>query len=346
MTIKLELQLSLKCALLLVSCRLSFAGTRGGNFQFEFKSQWKCAVRSWRTRFITVMEFDTFFDGFFDEQQPQAESDDDFNGFFDCITEEDDGLFDEQQPQAESDVDFNGFLDCITEEALESKKKSRQPGSHSFKVLQEKKINIEEIKKELTCLQMCCKLCCYLWLNVQIILFCRSQYILLPCYEDRRTWLARKMDDLEIGPGTFAYHVDVLSAERRKCCAKAWRFAYGVPEATHKRAMQNRSNHRQNNKKGKGKGTSAASFFIIWLLAFAQRVGDKLPFGDGPGSCTQIRLPFPNKKMVYNIYKNFERNENITKVDPIIHYSTAVLAWKEDPQAKHIKLENHKRFTR
>ena len=279
---------------------------------------------------------------------------DELDDFFDCALG--------QEITCAGENDFEEFFDnhCInetgenpplmkcppTEETnLSPKRKAKRPKNEkgtTFKVMQEKKINVEEISKELLFFQSCCKLSCYMWMTVQIIMFCRAQYILLPCFEDRRTWLARKMDEMSVGPATFSYSVDVLSSERRKSCAKAWRFAYGVPKTTHKRAMRKRSNHRPNNKKGKGKFDSAATFFIVWLLAFAQRVGDKLPFGDGNGSCTQIRLPFPNKKMVYNIYKNFEMNDNITKVDPIIHYSTAVLAWKEDPQAKHIKLAKHK----
>ena len=80
--------------------------------------------------------------------------------------------------------------------------------------------------------------------------------------------------------------------------------------------------------------------FIAWLLAFADRVGEKIPFGNGINSTVQSRLPFPNKKVVSNIlnYRNFDKTDNVTSVSPTIHKSTAaaMLAWKNDPDAKAI----------
>ena len=287
----------------------------------------------------------------------------DLDDFFDCINEQSTEETDLKpapiyESKADDSVELDEFFDCINSPHNEevnstsneqenkrkmSKKPKKQRDSQTFKDYQERKVNVDIIKTELASFQSCCKLCCYLWLNVQFVLFCRTQYILLDTFEDRRTWLARRMDELSIGPQTFSYHIDVLSAERRKACAKAWRFAYGVPEATHKRAMQKRSNPRPNNKKGKGKlSTAVCGLFIAWLLAFADRVRDKLPFGNGNDATVQIRLPFPNKKMVYNIYRSFEKNDNVTSVSPVIHYSTATLAWKNDPDAKHIKLAKHK----
>ena len=229
-----------------------------------------------------------------------------------------------------------------SEQSKGTTKKRKKRESQKFKDFQTRKMDLAYISNELQKFQECCKLYCHLWITTQIILFCRSQYILQPCLEDRRTWLARRMDEMEIGPSTFSYNIDVLSAKRRRCCARAWRFAYGVPEATHKRAMQ-RTNSRQNNKKGKGGScNSIATFFIVWLLAFANEVGDKLPFGEGSEASTQIRLPFPNKKMVYSMYKKFQDQKNVTGVNKIISYNTAIKAWKEDPNARHIKLAKFK----
>ena len=73
------------------------------------------------------------------------------------------------------------------------------------------------------------------------------------------------------------------------------RFAYGVPEATHKRNM---SGHSTNNKKTRRLRISTGSclFFITWLIAFANKVGDQLLFGEVSAVVNQVRLPFLNKK--------------------------------------------------
>ena len=109
---------------------------------------------------------------------------------------------------------------------------------------------------------------------------------------------------MKIGPATFSYQIDVLGQGTRRACARAWRFAYGVPEATHKRNM---SGHSTNNKKMRRLHISTGSylFFITWLIAFANKVGDQLLFGEVSAVVNQVRLPFLNKqkKMVRNIFK-------------------------------------------
>ena len=86
---------------------------------------------------------------------------------------------------------------------------------------------------------------------------------LLSSYEDRRTWLARKMDVMKIGPATFSYQIDVLGQGTRRACARAWRFAYGVPEATHKRNM---SGHPTNNKKTRHVCIPTGSCFFYYMV--------------------------------------------------------------------------------
>ena len=103
--------------------------------------------------------------------------------------------------------------------------------------------------------------------------------------------------------------------------------------------VQCKNYHTQDRKQQrKGELSSAVcGLFIAWLLAFADRVGDKLPFGDGIDATVQIRLPFLNKKVVSNInYRNFDKTDNVTSVSPTIHKRTATLAWKNDPNAKAI----------
>lgn len=262
--------------------------------------------------------------------------------FFDCQEEEAQMSEDTSKEPMSTDEEIKQGSQKLKETPPKRKKKIKRD-SQKFTDYQSRKMDLKAIENELRNFQECCKLYCHLWITTQIILFCRSQYILQPCFEDRRTWLAKRMDEMEIGPSTFSYNIDVLSAERRRCCAKAWRFAYGVPEATHKRGLQRRTNGGRNNKKGKvGSCSSIATFFIVWLLAFANEVGDKLPFGEGSEVSTQIRLPFPHKKIVYKMYKKFEEQKNVTNVDKIISYNSAIVAWKEDPNARHIKLAKFK----
>jgi hypothetical protein len=156
----------------------------------------------------------------------------DLDDFFDCINEQCTEETDLKpapiyESKADDSVELDEFFDCINSPHNEevnstsneqenkrkmSKKPKKQRDSQTFKDYQERKVNVDIIKTELASFQSCCKLCCYLWLNVQFVLFCRTQYILLDTFEDRRTWLARRMDELSIGPQTFSYHIDILSA--------------------------------------------------------------------------------------------------------------------------------------
>jgi len=270
----------------------SFTGSEVGLHQFRYDSSspgTDVGVHLSRDQPSTLYldELDAFFA---DEIEQETES---TEICFDKFYEEIDGTAAEISPA----------LNCIPTEQTNSNpvKKAVKPknvkGTQTFKATQGRKLDLSHISKELALFKSCCKLCCYTWINVQIVTFCRAQYILLPCFAKRRTWLARKMDEMSVTPATFSYRVDILSGDRRKACAKAWRFAYGVPEATHKRAVQRRTNYRRNNKKGRGGScNSNSTFFIVWLQAFANDVGDKLPFGEGSEASIQIRLPFPHKK--------------------------------------------------
>ena len=42
------------------------------------------------------------------------------------------------------------------------------------------------------------------------------------------------------------------------------------------------------------------------------------------------------------MYKKFEEQKNVTGVNKIISYNTAIKAWKEDPNTRHIKLAKFK----
>ena len=256
---------------------------------------------------------------------------DDFDMFFDSISQ--------LEPEQQKNEDKKPT--AINPTFHDEKRKRKSKRCKTFDLDQSSKLSPHEIQKELSMFTCCSQLLCYTWLTWQIVMACRNQYVLLSSYEDRRTWLARKMDVMKIGPATFSYQIDVLGQGTRRACARAWRFAYGVPEATHKRNM---SGHSTNNKKTRRLRISTGSclFFITWLIAFANKVGDQLPFGEGSAVVNQVRLPFPNKKMVHNIFIHFQKTENVTSNEAPVCYGAAVAAWKKDPIARHIKLAKHK----
>ena len=129
----------------------------------------------------------------------------DLDDFFDCINEQSTEETDLKpapiyESKADDSVELDEFFDCINSPHNEeenstsneqenkrkmSKKPKKQRDSQTFKDYQERKVNVDIIKTELASFQSCCKLCCYLWLNVQFVLFCRTQYILLDTFEDR-----------------------------------------------------------------------------------------------------------------------------------------------------------------
>lgn len=110
---------------------------------------------------------------------------------------------------------------------------------------------------------------------------------------------------------------------RKQCCMETWAFAlwhpYGHPQET------TQSIHSKQKKKIKSKikiksfslASAATLFFVVWVVQFANKVGDKLPFGDSSVQITQIRLPYPSKGMVHQIYSNLVKNKYTTSAKPM-----------------------------
>ena len=200
------------------------------------------------------------------------------------------------------------------------------------------------LNQQLNDFQKCCIRACYTWFSVQILLYCRRQYILLPDYSSRREWLEKEYERLQTNAGCYCYNIDVLGKERKVCCMEAWLFAYGIPKGTQK--LHQKQDTKVNKKiKGKTKlrfvAVGAASmFFIVWQ--FAAKVGDKLPFGDAAVNQTQIRLPYPSKSMVHDIYKGFASQADTTSTEKPISFSLAARIWKHHEELKHIKLAKYK----
>ena len=181
-----------------------------------------------------------------------------------CHTYEEDGIVmffnSMSQLEPEQQKNENKKPAAINPTFHNEKRKRKSKLRKTFGLDQSTKVSPHDIdQNELFTFTCCFQLLCYTWLTWQIVMACRNQYVLLSSYEDRRTWLARKMDVMKIGPATFSYQIDVLGQGTRRACARAWRFAYGVPEATHKRNM---SGHSTNNKKNE------TLTHIHWKLPF------------------------------------------------------------------------------
>ena len=71
--------------------------------------------------------------------------------------------------------------------------------------------------------------------------------------------------------------------------------------------------------------TGSCLFFITWLIAFANKVGDQLLFGEVSAVVNQVRLPFLNKqkKMVRNIFKKL-RTWPQTKPQFVMEHGTYI----------------------
>ena len=106
----------------------------------------------------------------------------------------------------------------------------------SFKDHQKLKTDETELDKELKNFQSCCIRKCYTWLTMQLLLYCRRQYILQPDYNFRRKWLEDEYQRLETGRRCYCYNTDVMGQHTKQCCMETWAFAlwhpYGHPQET------------------------------------------------------------------------------------------------------------------
>ena len=87
-----------------------------------------------------------------------------------------------------------------------------------------------ELDKELKNFQSCCVRKCYKWLTMQLLLYCRRQYILQPDYNFRRKWLKDKYKRLETG----CCSMDVMGSTGNNVVCKPEPLLCGIL-ATHKR---------------------------------------------------------------------------------------------------------------
>jgi hypothetical protein len=205
----------------------------------------------------------------------------------------------------------------------------------SWRSYAKRKLSRKKILQELELWSRCCTQLCLNLLTWTLVLQCRTQYVGLETTADRRSWLEKQMDAMEIGPSSFSYQLPVVDSASRKCCAKAWRFAYGVPPATHKRAMSNRSQNKNGNSPGPAKRKRASQkgatrsvreqTFISWLLDYAKTATCKLPHSDQHHAT--LRLPFHSKRLLHNVYSDAFAN-GPTELSPL-DYTRMVRVWKQ-----------------
>lgn len=186
-----------------------------------------------------------------------------------------------------------------------SKKRSKARRKRlSAAKLREQQADFYEIKNELAHFRCCTLFKCYEWLTAQLILFCRSFYAVLENRRDQISWLHKTLDEMPQNEnGGLQYSINNMGTGAQRCCSKAWRFAYGVAHSTLKRHFKHNRNGSPNNKKLHSmRGMSKRMFLVVWLNEFAKRVGCKIPYVEGI-KATGIRLPFPTKHHVYEVYK-------------------------------------------
>lgn len=209
----------------------------------------------------------------------------------------------------------------------------------SFRQQQTEMASVDNVRGQCSSFLTCCEKNCHLFMPVEVVMYCRSQFILLPDYKARGQWLQQQYKRLEHEANKQLQYAIEFPGGRKVTCQTAWLFAYGIPYATHARRKYSKESIKVKSSVSDDK-SSAALTFIAWLRQFADKVGDKLPFGDA--ATPEIRLPFPTKELVYNVYKNFVENKDTTDTAGCISYGYACTIWKSSHELQHIKLSKCK----
>ena len=157
-----------------------------------------------------------------------------FDAFFDSCTSK-------NPIKSKQDDNFDNFFEnCVLGKRKEPVRKRHKPVHTrlSYREDQNTKTSASSIEHELSSFKNCCQQKCFTWFTVQLVVFCRSQYILLPSYEARRTWLHKQVQKMKkYAHGYVSFVVDALGQEYKSVCGEAWRLAYGVPRNTYMRQL-------------------------------------------------------------------------------------------------------------
>ena len=173
------------------------------------------------------------------------------DAFFDCCSEFAD---EEQLKHADSKFkdDLDNFFDSLEHatssnsgapvppQTTKAPKIRLKPYRATYKNQQLQSMSLENISE---CLekfkkqcqqQSCCRRECYTKLNEQMIVYCRSQYVLLPSFKERRAFLAEFQKRKPDGSHWNKFWLQKSDGEQVKVCRTVWLLAYGISEGTYK----------------------------------------------------------------------------------------------------------------
>ena len=192
----------------------------------------------------------------------------------------------------------------------------------------------------------CCKRGCQRILSSQLLVYCRSQYVLLPSYKERNAFLDKQAQFKKDGKKWNNFFLQTSEGQHVQVCREAWLLAYGISKGTYKKRSATSQVIGSENKKTKRRreGTlDKEMLFIHWLIRQAQKIGDKLPHGDGRPNVHQIRLPYPNKQVVWFLFSEFSKKQFFVPSNRhCLSYEDATQIWKHHPELQHIKMIRYK----
>jgi hypothetical protein len=234
---------------------------------------------------------------------------------------------------------------------------TRNKTRRSFVEHQAAQIRVQVIKESLNqfCSSHRCNLGCQSKLNLRTVMFCRSLFALLPNYKEQQQWLKAEISKRAHMGVRNKFFVEVPGVGSDRVCLDAFCLAYGMHRSWYKRNLKALTSPELHSLKPVRRDGSSDHelMFIEWLKREAQKIGDKLPHGDclfksgaemlSSEHKVEIRLPYPSKEVVHNLYTYFHEQTRSTSALPPISYEDAVLVWKHHPQLRHIKLIKHKK---
>ena len=185
----------------------------------------------------------------------------------------DDMFFDYQEFEQSS-------LDPETSKRTSNDSRSQRVHRHkrNMSSYREQKLNPKFIQQQLSEAAHCCVKMCLAMLTWQTILTGRLQYVGLDSNEDRRKFL-EVHNHLKLQSGArYRYVIPWKEGNDLTCCAKAWRFYYGISEWQHKRRSLKKSCKVSTQRFGKKHFNRRERMMIEWLKTYSSSVGCTLPF--------------------------------------------------------------------
>jgi hypothetical protein len=192
-----------------------------------------------------------------------------------------------------------------------------------------------------------CSRKCHQYLNKRVVSFCRSLFVLLPSFKHQREWLQNELIRRKIQGKHNHFYIEVIGEGPIRVCREAFLLAFGITESFYKRncAAFNAPQTPSSKEVQRTASCDVELCFIEWVKKEAQQIGDKLPHGDFllSKANAEIRLPYPNKQVLYDRYRQFMVHGVGEDIGQIISYQDAVVLFKHHPELQAIKLIKHKK---